>query len=383
MSTQTTLSLDDSQASHRGPDASASRTIVGPHKEDICYATTNRQAAVKQVAPQVDAMIVVGSPNSSNSQRLREVAERSRRAGAAGAGARRHRLERFSRKSQVARHHGRAPPLPRFWSRKSWTLSRNVTRFPCRKRLRRRRKRVLPACPRSCGRSPDAQLSAPPARSKPSEGHGRIYGSRRRGADRLPRPPMNSASSLVLQRHRGGRREFQFLSACWTPAAFILTLYEKRVAEADLPFFLGLMEHLAAAGLTCPQPVRNRAGSGARPARGAPGGDRHLSRRLCASTTPTKRIAPRSAKRWRGCISPAKASGSARPNCALGGRLAPALRATGRPRRRDRAGASRALIADELDLPRARLAEGSCPPASSTPTFFRTMCCFWATGSRG
>ncbi len=74
--TQTTLSLDDSRAviealTQRFP------TIVGPHKEDICYATTNRQAAVRQVAPQVDAMIVVGSPNSSNSQRLREVAERS------------------------------------------------------------------------------------------------------------------------------------------------------------------------------------------------------------------------------------------------------------------------------------------------------------------
>src|SRR5690606_24675825 len=50
--------------------------IVGPHKEDICYATTNRQHAVKQVASHVDAMIVVGAPNSSNSQRLREVAER-------------------------------------------------------------------------------------------------------------------------------------------------------------------------------------------------------------------------------------------------------------------------------------------------------------------
>ena len=50
--------------------------IDGPHKEDICYATTNRQLAVKKVAPQVEAMIVVGSPNSSNSQRLREVAER-------------------------------------------------------------------------------------------------------------------------------------------------------------------------------------------------------------------------------------------------------------------------------------------------------------------
>jgi 4-hydroxy-3-methylbut-2-enyl diphosphate reductase len=73
--TQTTLSVDDTAdiiacLKRRFP------TIVGPHKEDICYATTNRQEAVKRIAPQVDAMIVVGAPNSSNSQRLREVAER-------------------------------------------------------------------------------------------------------------------------------------------------------------------------------------------------------------------------------------------------------------------------------------------------------------------
>ena len=59
------------------PSRPASPPIVGPHKEDICYATTNRQEAVKAVAPKVDAMIVVGAPNSSNSQRLREVAERA------------------------------------------------------------------------------------------------------------------------------------------------------------------------------------------------------------------------------------------------------------------------------------------------------------------
>ncbi len=76
--TQTTLSIDDSQEvigalTRRFPG------IVGPHREDICYATTNRQAAVKEVAPKVDAVLVVGSPNSSNSQRLREVAERAGR----------------------------------------------------------------------------------------------------------------------------------------------------------------------------------------------------------------------------------------------------------------------------------------------------------------
>ena len=74
--TQTTLSVDDTREivealTARFPD------IFGPNKGDICYATTNRQEAVKAVAPRVDAMLVVGSPNSSNSQRLRETAERA------------------------------------------------------------------------------------------------------------------------------------------------------------------------------------------------------------------------------------------------------------------------------------------------------------------
>lgn len=74
--TQTTLSVDDTKAiveelTRRFPN------IVGPHKQDICYATTNRQEAVKKVSPMVQTMLVVGAENSSNSQRLREVAERS------------------------------------------------------------------------------------------------------------------------------------------------------------------------------------------------------------------------------------------------------------------------------------------------------------------
>ncbi len=73
---QTTLSVDDTEEiveilEERFP------TIAKPHKDDICYATTNRQHAVKQIAPQCDAMIVVGAPNSSNSKRLREVGERA------------------------------------------------------------------------------------------------------------------------------------------------------------------------------------------------------------------------------------------------------------------------------------------------------------------
>jgi len=74
--TQTTLSVEDTAGVIAALKARFPE-IIGPHREDICYATTNRQEAVQRVAPEVDAMIVVGSPNSSNSQRLREVAERA------------------------------------------------------------------------------------------------------------------------------------------------------------------------------------------------------------------------------------------------------------------------------------------------------------------
>jgi len=73
--TQTTLSMDDTARviealRERFPD------IQGPRKDDICYATQNRQDAVKRLAGQCDLVLVVGSPNSSNSNRLREIAEK-------------------------------------------------------------------------------------------------------------------------------------------------------------------------------------------------------------------------------------------------------------------------------------------------------------------
>jgi 4-hydroxy-3-methylbut-2-enyl diphosphate reductase len=73
--TQTTLSVDDTSEivailRRRFP------SIQGPRSEDICYATSNRQAAVKAIAPRCEAMLVIGAPNSSNSLRLVEVAER-------------------------------------------------------------------------------------------------------------------------------------------------------------------------------------------------------------------------------------------------------------------------------------------------------------------
>jgi 4-hydroxy-3-methylbut-2-enyl diphosphate reductase len=74
--TQTTLSVDDTAAivavlKRRFP------LIATPHKEDICYATTNRQEAVKAIAPRADVVLVIGAPNSSNSMRLVEVASRA------------------------------------------------------------------------------------------------------------------------------------------------------------------------------------------------------------------------------------------------------------------------------------------------------------------
>ncbi len=70
--TQTTLSVDDTTATVAALRARFP-AIVGPHKKDICYATTNRQEAVKAVSPKVDALLVIGAPNSSNSRRLVEV----------------------------------------------------------------------------------------------------------------------------------------------------------------------------------------------------------------------------------------------------------------------------------------------------------------------
>jgi 4-hydroxy-3-methylbut-2-enyl diphosphate reductase len=72
--TQTTLSMDDA-ARTVGSLKKRFPKIVGPKKDDICYATQNRQDAIKTLAQRCDVVIVVGSPNSSNSNRLREVAE--------------------------------------------------------------------------------------------------------------------------------------------------------------------------------------------------------------------------------------------------------------------------------------------------------------------
>ncbi|SFI05648.1 4-hydroxy-3-methylbut-2-enyl diphosphate reductase [Albimonas pacifica] len=74
--TQTTLSVDDT-ADIAAALAARFPAIQGPHKEDICYATTNRQEAVKAMAPKIQALLVIGAPNSSNSKRLVEVGKKA------------------------------------------------------------------------------------------------------------------------------------------------------------------------------------------------------------------------------------------------------------------------------------------------------------------
>ena len=74
--TQTTLSVDDA-ADIIAALKARFPAIIGPRKEDICYATTNRQAAVREIAPKIDALLVIGAANSSNSRRLVEVGEKA------------------------------------------------------------------------------------------------------------------------------------------------------------------------------------------------------------------------------------------------------------------------------------------------------------------
>ena len=158
-----------------------------------------------------------------------------------------------------------APRRPRCWSRRSSTPSPSASTSSVETGLDRDRGHVLPA-------------AAGAARRGGGVARGGLHRGLRRGAVGVPR----------RLRHRPGARparasprasRTRTISSTRRGGSFILTLYEKRVREADLPFFLGLMDHLAARGLTCPQPVHNRQRQRARPARRAAGGDRHLPRR--------------------------------------------------------------------------------------------------------
>ena len=220
--------------------------IVGPHKEDICYATTNRQEAVKRVAPTVDALIVVGSPNSSNSQRLREVAER------AGCPVTQLVL-RADDIAWPALEGIRRLGLTAGASAPETLVEEIIDAFAAA--LRGRRRAGLDRRPRTCS----------------SRCRGSCAAKRRNSRVAVYTEVSDEELAAFLAAYdlgqvlackgiaEGVENSNYFLQT--EAGSFILTLYEKRVREADLPFFLALMDHLAARGLTCPQPVHNRQGS--------------------------------------------------------------------------------------------------------------------------
>ena len=278
----------------------------------------------------VDALIVVGSPNSSNSQRLKEVAERAgcplRGAGAARRG---HRLGAASTASASTRHHGRRlgargagrgdhrrlrRALRRCASRPSRPPTEDVF-FPLPRALR-----DIAAAGRALRRS---EVS-PPVDPWPSTP---------KSPTRSSQPSSPATTSASCSPTRASPRGSRTRTSCCTPSGgyFILTLYEKRVAAADLPFFLGLMEHLAARGLTCPQPVQDR-GRRRRSARSPAGRPRSSpSSTACGSGGRARRIAPALGQ----ALAELHLAGADFPHAArqraLGRRLAAAV--CGRPRR--------------------------------------------------
>ena len=136
--------------------------------------------------------------------------------------------------------------------------------------------------------------------------------------------------AAVLQGHRRGRREHQLSSCTPTTGPFILTLYEKRVESPhDLPFFLGLMEHLAEHGVTCPTPVRDAEGRILRRACRPAGRARHVPRRLLGAAADSRAL--RRARASAGAAAPGgagfalRACQRARP-CRLAAALSSALR---------------------------------------------------------
>ena len=283
--TQTTLSVDDTAdivavLKRRFPE------IVGPHKEDICYATTNRQEAVQARGARRRR------PGRGRRAQLVELA-------AAGGSGRARRLPRaalvqraadidwtmFEGVKTLGVTAGASAPevlveeiLDAFAER--YALGR-------RDRLRRRGGDVLPAAaPAARGAGGGVTLSWP---STPTS---------RRTSSRVSRR-LRPRRAARLQGHRRGRGEFQLPAPHRRPAISSSRSTRSAWRSRDLPFFLALMEHLAARGITCPQPVQNKQRRHARQARRPAGGDRHLSRRHVDPPPEPPAIAPRSARRWR------------------------------------------------------------------------------------
>ena len=212
--------------------------MKGPRGEDICYATTNRQQAVKAVAEGADLVLVVGAQNSSNSKRLVEVASR--------AGARDAMLvadadaldfTRIEKAVVIGLSAGASAPEVLVEGVIAAINARYETRLEEVETVREDITFNLPAALRDSimavyTRVDEDQL-----------------------AEFLTEYDVGIAQSFTGITHGVENSNYRLTT---TAGDFILTLYEKRVDPADLPFFIGLMGHMAAAGIPCPEPVAGR-----------------------------------------------------------------------------------------------------------------------------
>ena len=240
--TQTTLSVDDTAAIVEALNARFP-AIVGPHKEDICYATTNRQEAVKRLAAETDIILVIGAPNSSNAVRLVEVASRS--------GAKLARLVQRAERHRLGRLEGRGANRHHIRRLGAGDSGRGSDRCLCRA-LRGR-------YPRDRDHPRDRAVQAP-ART------GDLKGARLAVYTLVEEEAL---AKFLSDYEIGSAHSFKGIAEGVENSnyildteggRFILTLYERRVKAADLPFFLGLMEHLAARGVPCPVPFKRKDG---------------------------------------------------------------------------------------------------------------------------
>ena len=161
---------------------------------------------------------------------------------------------------------------------------------------------------------------------------------------------------------------------------YILTLYERRVAERDLPFFLGLMEHLASRGITCPQPVKNKDGRTLGRLAGRPAAIVTFLDGMWIRRPSVAHCAALGEALARLHLAGADFADAARQR-ALGRRLAAALRGLPRARPRGRRDIERSSRPSSICS--NATGRAGCRRASSMPICFRTTCFFSATGCPG
>ena len=274
--TQTTLSVDDTAAivaalRRRFP------AIQGPKKEDICYATTNRQAAVKAIAARCDALVVIGAPNSSNSMRLVEVA--------ANYGCAKSRLVQRAAdmdwdwlgERRAARHHRRRLGAGAAGRGADRRLPRALRRHR-RGSAHDRGKRGLQAA------APAGGLMAVYTEVSDEELEAFL-------AD------YDIGEAVSFKGIAEGVENTNYVLTT-TRGQYMLTLYEKRVDPRDLPFFLGLMDHLAERGINCPRPIHGRDGKALRTLAGKPAAITSFLHGMWPRRIDACSIAARSARRW-------------------------------------------------------------------------------------